>query len=179
MDKNEEIETIEEIKEEPKKEKKEKKDSKKNKQIEELQNEINSLKDKNMRVTAEMVNTLRRKDEEMSRIMKYSNESLILELLPVIDNFERALSTNNNLSDEVINYQKGINMIYNNIKNILDKFEVKEIDALGKEFDPSYHQAVMQEEKKDTPSNIVIEVMQKGYTYKDKVIRPVMVKVSK
>ena len=70
-------------------------------------------------------------------------------------------------------------MIYNSLKNILEKFEVKEIEAIDKEFDPSFHQAVMQEEKEETKENIVIEVLQKGYTYKDKVIRPAMVKVSK
>ena len=148
------------------------------KKIEELQNEVALLKDKNMRVTAEMINTIRRKEEETSRLLKYSNESLILEILPVIDNFERALSITSE-NDDVANYQKGMEMIYAGLINILNKYEVKEIDALNKEFDPSFHQAVMTEEKEGINSNIVIEVMQKGYTYKDKVIRPAMVKVSK
>ena len=69
-------------------------------------------------------------------------------------------------------------MIYNSLNQILEKFEVKEIEAIDKEFDPSYHQAVMTEKKEGTKPNIIIEVMQKGYTYKDKVIRPAMVKVS-
>ena len=170
----------EEIKEEKKAEepKEHKKEHKKDKKLEELQNEVNTLKDKNMRIAAEMVNTLRRKDEETTRLLKYSNESLITELLPVIDNFERALNVNAT-SNDVESYQKGMTMIYNSLKNILEKFEVKEIEAIGKEFDPSYHQAVMQEEKEGTKENIVIEVLQKGYTYKDKVIRPAMVKVSK
>lgn len=170
----------EEIKEEKKAEepKEHKKEHKKDKKLEELQNEINTLKDKNMRITAEMVNTLRRKDEETNRLLKYSNESLITELLPVIDNFERALNVDAKTVD-VESYQKGMTMIYNSLKNILEKFEVKEIEAIDKEFDPSYHQAVMQEEKEGTKENIVIEVLQKGYTYKDKVIRPAMVKVSK
>lgn len=170
----------EEIKEEKKTEepKEHKKEHKKDKKYEELQNEINTLKDKNMRITAEMVNTLRRKDEETNRLLKYSNESLITELLPVIDNFERALSVDAKTTD-IESYQKGMTMIYNSLKNILEKFEVKEIEAIDKEFDPSYHQAVMQEEKEGTKENIVIEVLQKGYTYKDKVIRPAMVKVSK
>lgn len=168
-----------EVKENTKKEKKSKKDDKKDKAIQELQDEIATLKDKNMRVTAEMVNTLRRKDEELGRLLKYSNESLILELLPVVDNFEIALISDDNQSAELSNYQKGVTMIYNNLKGTLEKFEVKEIDALDKEFDPTFHQAVMQEEKEGIDSNIVIEVMQKGYTYKDKVIRPAMVKVSK
>lgn len=170
----------EEIKEEKKAEepKEHKKEHKKDKKLEELQNEVNTLKDKNMRITAEMVNTLRRKDEETNRLLKYSNESLITELLPVIDNFERALNVDAKTVD-VESYQKGMTMMYNSLKNILEKFEVKEIEAIDKEFDPSYHQAVMQEEKEGTKENIVIEVLQKGYTYKDKVIRPAMVKVSK
>ena len=170
----------EEIKEEKKAEKpkEHKKEHKKDKKLEELQNEINTLKDKNMRIAAEMVNTLRRKDEETTRLLKYSNESLITELLPVIDNFERALNVDAKTTD-IESYQKGMTMIYNSLKNILEKFEVKEIEAIDKEFDPSYHQAVMQEEKEGTKENIVIEVLQKGYTYKDKVIRPAMVKVSK
>lgn len=170
----------EEIKEEKKAEepKEHKKEHKKDKKLEELQNEINTLKDKNMRIAAEMVNTLRRKDEETNRLLKYSNESLITELLPVIDNFERALNVDVTSTD-VESYQKGMTMIYNSLKNILEKFEVKEIEAIDKEFDPNYHQAVMQEEKEGTKENIVIEVLQKGYTYKDKVIRPAMVKVSK
>ena len=170
----------EEIKEEKKTEepKEHKKEHKKDKKLEELQNEISTLKDKNMRIAAEMVNTLRRKDEETNRLLKYSNESLITELLPVIDNFERALNVDAT-SNDIESYQKGMTMIYNSLKNILEKFEVKEIEAIDKEFDPSYHQAVMQEEKEGTKENIVIEVLQKGYTYKDKVIRPAMVKVSK
>lgn len=170
----------EEIKEEKKAEepKEHKKEHNKDKKLEELQNEVNTLKDKNMRIAAEMVNTLRRKDEETNRLLKYSNESLITELLPVIDNFERALNVDVTSTD-VESYQKGMTMIYNSLKNILEKFEVKEIEAIDKEFDPSFHQAVMQEEKEGTKENIVIEVLQKGYTYKDKVIRPAMVKVSK
>ena len=170
----------EEIKEEKKAEepKEHKKEHKKDKKLEELQNEINALKDKNMRIAAEMVNTLRRKDEETNRLLKYSNESLITELLPVIDNFERALNVDAT-SNDIESYQKGMTMIYNSLKNILEKFEVKEIEAIDKEFDPSFHQAVMQEEKEGTKENIVIEVLQKGYTYKDKVIRPAMVKVNK
>lgn len=172
-------EILEEVNDENKEEKKKVKKDKSKEKIEELQNEIASLKDKNMRVTAEMVNTLRRKDEEMARLLKYSNESLILEILPVIDNFERALYSNTEVSEDVSNYQKGVSMIYSSLKSILEKFEVKEIEAIDKEFDPTFHQAVMQEEAEGKDSNIVIEVMQKGYTYKDKVIRPAMVKVSK
>lgn len=172
---NEEIKE-EVVVEENKKEKKDHK-SKDKVLIEELQAQVAELTDKNMRVTAEMINTVRRKDEETSRLLKYSNEAFILELLPIIDNFERALNQNNE-SKEIANYQKGMTMIYMGLINTLNKFEVKEIDALNKEFDPSYHQAVMTDKKEGINPGIVIEVMQKGYTYKDKVVRPAMVKVS-
>ena len=171
------MENEEKIEKEDKISKKDHKNKEK-KKIEELEIEVAELKDKNMRVTAEMINTIRRKEEETARLLKYSNESLILEILPIIDNFERALSIKTDNAD-VVNYQKGMEMIYTGLINILNKYEVKEIDALNKEFDPSFHQAVMSEEKEGTNPNIVIEVMQKGYTYKDKVIRPAMVKVSK
>lgn len=176
---NEELEEVT-VTEEVKEDKKSKKDKKKDNEIEELKKKIAELEDKNIRVTADMVNTIRRKEEETVRIMKYANESIITELLVVLDNFERALVMDNeNPDDEVSSFLRGMKMIYDNFKNILEKYEVKEIDALGKEFDPNYHQAVMQAEDPDKESNIVIEVMQKGYTYKDKVIRPSMVKVNK
>ena len=177
MEKEEIIEEVEKENIEVKEEKKNKKDKNKEK-IESLEKEIEILKDKNMRVTAEMLNTARRKDEETLRLLKYKDEDLILEMLSVIDNFERALSIDNK-SEEIINYKKGMEMIYSSLINILNKYEVKEIEAMDKEFDPGFHQAVMQEEKEGTNPNIVIEVLQKGYIYKDKVIRPAMVKVSK
>lgn len=165
-------------------EKKEKK--KNNKELELLKSEIENLKlenedlkNKNIRITADMVNTVRRKDEELSRMLKFASEDLIKELLEVVDNFERALNMDDeNKSDEVSNFLKGFEMIYKSILNVLEKNEVKEIEALGLEFDPSVHQAVLTDHIEDKNINEVIEVMQKGYTYKGKVIRPSMVKVN-
>lgn len=175
----------EEIKEEEKEEKnnKSKKEDKKyeklKEEFEKLSSENKELKDKNMRITADMINTVRRKDEELSRMLKYASEDIIKELLEVVDNFERALSMDDdNKEDEVSKFLKGFEMIYKSILNILEKNEVKEIEALGKEFDPSVHQAVLTDHKDDAKENEVIEVMQKGYTYKGKVIRPAMVKVN-
>ena len=168
------------MEEEVKVEEKETKKEKKNKEkelIEALNLKVKELEDKNLRISAEMINTLRRKDEDNARVMKYANESLIEDILNVVDNFDRALNQNSN-SEDVINYQKGMQMIYDNLINILEKYEVKEIEALDKEFDPTYHQAVMTEKVDGKESNIVIEVLRKGYIYKDKVIRPAMVKVS-
>ena len=175
----------EEIKEEVKEEKnnKSKKEDKKyeklKEEFEKLSSENIELPDKNMRITADMINTVRRKDEELSRMLKYASEDIIKELLEVVDNFERALSMDDdNKEDEVSKFLKGFEMIYKSILNILEKNEVKEIEALGKEFDPSVHQAVLTDHKDDAKENEVIEVMQKGYTYKGKVIRPAMVKVN-
>ena len=166
----------EEIKVEEKETKKEKK-SKEKELIEALNLKVKELEDKNLRISAEMINSLRRKDEDNARMMKYANESLIEDILNVIDNFDRALNIESS-NEELSNYQKGMRMIYDNLVSILNKYEVKEIEALDKEFDPSFHQAVMTEKVEGKESNIVIEVLRKGYIYKDKVIRPVMVKVS-
>ena len=161
------------MEEEVKVTKKEKK-SKEKELIEALTLKVKELEDKNLRVTSEMINSNRRKDEECNRLMKYKNEDIILDLLQVIDNFERALSVKS--TDE--NYQKGFDMIYAGLRSVLDKYEVKEIECLGLEFDPSIHQAVLTDHIEGKKDNEIIEVMQKGYTYKDKVIRPAMVKVS-
>lgn len=172
MEDNKEVEVLEETKE-TKKEKK----NKYQEQIKELENKVKELEDKNIRVTAEMINSLRRKEEENNRLMKYASESLILDILSTIDNFERALLVKSDNAD-IANYQKGFDMIYNNLINTLNKYEVKEIDCENAMFDPSYHQAVMTDHVEGKKENEIIEVLQKGYTYKDKVIRPAMVKVN-
>ena len=172
----EEPELVEEVKEEKKESKKEKKNKEKE-LIEALNIKIKELEDKNIRVTAEMINTVRRKEEENARMMKYASEGLIMEILQVVDNFERALSVPSDNQD-IQNYQKGFKMIYDNLINILNKEEVKEIECLGTEFDANLHQAVMTDHVDGKKENEIIEVLQKGYTYKDKVIRPAMVKVN-
>lgn len=172
----ENIEVVEEVKEEKKENKKEKK-NKYQEIIKNLEDKVKELEDKNIRVTAEMVNSLRRKEEENNRLMKYASESLILDILSTIDNFERALSVKSDNKD-VQNYQKGFDMIYQNLINTLNKYDVKEIECLGHDFDPSFHQAVMTDHVEGKKENEIIEVLQKGYTYKDKVIRPAMVKVN-
>ena len=166
----------EKIKVEEKETKKEKK-SKEKELIDALNLKVKELEDKNLRISAEMINSLRRKDEDNARVMKYANESLIIDLLTTIDNFERALNIETS-NEDITNYQKGMKMIYDSLINTLSKYEVSVIDALDKEFDPTYHQAVMTEKVEGKNSGIVIEVLQKGYIYKDKVIRPAMVKVS-
>ena len=150
------------------------------KQIEKLELALKEEQAKSMRIQAEMLNFKKRKEDEVASFYKYCNEDLIEELLPVIDNFERAIQmdTSEDTSDEVKRFLEGFKMIYSNLVSILNKEEVKEIEASGIEFDPNYHQAVLTEHDETKPSGVVLEVLQKGYTYKDKVIRPAMVKVN-
>lgn len=141
--------------------------------------EIASLQDKVLRLTADMQNMKRRSEEEMAKICKYDGEKIILELLPVIDNFERAIMLDDrDLTDELSKFLSGFKMIYTSILNIFNNLEVKEIDCKGLEFDPTKMEAVLTEKDENLPANVVIEVLQKGYMYKDKVIRVAMVKVN-
>lgn len=151
----------------------------KNIEIENLNNQISALKEALLRNQADLQNYKRRKEEEAEKVLKYKNEDLIKELLTIVDNFERAIKMDDNdLSDEVSKFLAGFKLIYTNTVNILTKFEVKEINAEGVEFDPSYHHAVLTDHDENKPSGVVLEVLQKGYLYKDRVIRPAMVKVN-
>lgn len=144
-----------------------------------LKDKIKELEEKLVRSQAELINYKKRKDDETSRMLKYSEEGIISDLLPIIDNFERAIQMDdNNLEDEVSRFLSGFKMIYSQAVGVLEKFEVKEIDCLGKEFDPNNSQAVLTGKDDTKEKGVVLEVLQKGYTYKDKVIRPAMVKVN-
>ena len=158
------------------------KKGKKDKMQEELTKlnaKIKELEEKNLREKAELINYRKRKEEEVIRMMKYCNEELIKEILPTLDNFERAIDMDDeNLDDEVSKFLAGVKMIYANLINVLEKFEVKAIDGKNKPFDPTYHNAVMTDKVEGMEPGMVIEVLQKGYMLKDKVIRPAMVRVS-
>ncbi len=144
-----------------------------------LAEENAKLNEKLLRVMAEMQNMKRRNDEEISKLCKYDGEKLITKILPIVDNFERAIMLDDrDLSDEVSKFLSGFKMIYTNLISILNELEVKEIDCKGLEFDPNKMEAVLTDSNKELPSNVVLEVLQKGYTYKDKVIRVAMVKVN-
>ena len=151
------------------------KKDKKIEEIEKLKQEVAEEKNKRMRIQAEMMNIKKRSDDTLAMYRKYANEDILKSLLPIVDNFERALSMENEENQEFL---KGFAMIYTNILNILEANEVKEIISLNETFDPEVHQAVLTEKSEDVESGIVIEVLQKGYKYKDKVLRPAMVKVS-
>lgn len=170
--------------EEPKEEKEKKALFGKKKKIEELEEEIVKLKEevaanKNayFKAYADTENLKKRLQAESENVRKYRIQSFAMEILPVLDNLERALDVK--VDDQnVKNYAKGFEMIYQQLVSILEKEGVKEIDALDKPFDPNYHQALMQEPKEGVESGMVIEVLQKGYMLKDRVLRATLVKVS-
>ena len=136
--------------------------------------EIKELKDRYLRLQADFVNYKNRVEKEKERIYLYSKEDLFIEILPIIDNFERALE-NNEVND---GFYEGVEMIYNQLIEMLKSNDLNEIECLGKSFDPNFHHAVFMEEVEGVEEGIVLEVLQKGYILKDKVLRPSMVKVS-
>jgi len=169
-----------EIKEKTKENKKEKKHDSKKEELEIIKNKIIELEDKNVRLQAEFMNYRTRTENEITNMFKYEGENTIKELLEVVDDFERAIKMDDNdLTDEVSNFLKGFKMIYTRIITILDKLEVKAVEVEGKEFDPNFAEAVLTEHDENKPENVVLEVLKKGYMYKDKLIRPAMVKVNK
>ena len=150
-----------------------------NDEIELLGKRIKELEEALLRNQAELMNYKKRKDEETNRILKYAEEDILKGFLPILDNFERAIGMDNdNMDDEVSKFLEGFKLMYKQIKDLLGKFEVKEIDALDKEFDPAVEQAVIMDKDEDKESGVVLEVLQKGYMYKDRVLRTAMVKVN-
>ena len=140
---------------------------------------IKELEDELLRSKAEFINYRKRLEDEQARLLKFCNEDLIKEVLPILDNFERAISMDDtNLDDEVSKFLSGFKMIYCNFVNILKNYGVIEIDGNNKPFDPVYHEAIMTEKREGVEPGMVLEVLQKGYILKGKVIRPAMVKVS-
>lgn len=165
----------EEIKEEEKVKKEKPKKPKVNKELEKLKEEKTLLNDKCLRVQAELANVLRRTSEEKEKLLKYDGEEFIKSVLPIIDDFERAIEMDTTTDEK---YLSGFKLIYANLLKTLEKFEVKEIACLGQEFDPYKMEAVLKDSIIEEEPNVVLAVLQKGYTYKDKVIRPAMVKVN-
>ena len=136
--------------------------------------------DRYLRVCAEFDNYKKRAQRQMEDHKKFSNTALIKDLLPVVDNLERALAASNgNASTTEACMAEGVEMTLNEIKNILEKYNVTPIESLGEPFDPNYHDAMMQAESEEYPENTVIQELQKGYMLHDRVIRPAMVVVSK
>ncbi|SFO10115.1 molecular chaperone GrpE [Eubacterium pyruvativorans] len=130
--------------------------------------------EKYMRLMADFQNYKRRTEKEKAEVFSYANEKIVTELLSVLDNFERALAQES--ADE--KYAEGMELIFRQMSDVLTKAGLAEIDAVGKEFDPNFHHAVMTDDNADFESGQVTAVLQKGYTLHDKVIRPAMVRVN-
>ena len=143
-----------------------------------LKSELEKANDRYLRLQAEYANFRRRTDEEKTKIYRLGNERLIVELLPILDNFGRAME-NMAENDVSKSYLEGVEMIRKSFLQVLEKEGLECIEACGKNFDPESHHAVLTEESEDKTPGIILEELQKGYKLKDKMIRPTMVKVSK
>ena len=176
-DENEEIvaEAVEETEKETKNEVSE--TDKLKEEIEKLKAELEESKNAYYKAYADTENTRRRLQNEFEKNNKYKLQDFGKEVLPIIDNLERALQASKD-SDELKNYAKGFEMIYMQLVEALKKQGIEEIDCLNKDFDANYHHAIMQEAREGVESGIVIEVLQKGYMLKDRILRPALVKVS-
>ena len=148
-----------------------------NGEVEELKAKLDEMENRYLRLRADFDNFRRRTQAEREANEKYRSQSLINDLLPLVDNFERALKIEAT-NEQAQSILQGMEMVYKGIISALEKEGVEEIEAVGKEFDPHIHQAVMTAEDENYGSNIVVEEFQKGYKLKDRVIRPSMVKVN-
>ena len=140
-----------------------------------LSDDDNEYKEKYQRLLADFTNFKKREEKARADFKKFASSNLIEELLPVLDNFDRALKD----QDEEDSFVKGIMMTRDSLWKVLEKEGLEEIESDGVEFDPNFHHAFQTEENEDFKSNYIIETYQKGYKLNDRVIRPSMVKVAK
>ena len=148
-------------------------------EIARLTEENNNLVEKVKLAQAELINYRKRKDEETANLLKYANQDLILEIISVVDNFERAIKLDdNNLTDDISKFLAGFKMMYASLTETLKRFGVEEINRVGQIFDPSQEQALLTDCVEDAEDEVVLEVLLKGYKLKDRVIRPASVKIN-
>jgi len=143
-----------------------------------IKKENATLKETNLRLQAEFQNYKRRTEKEKTEIYKYANEKIVVEMLAVMDNLDRALDSISHNADDHQNVLNGVEMIKKSFEELLDKEGVQVIASVDQPFDPNMHHAVMTEEKEGCDADVVIEEFQKGYKLGEKVVRPSMVKVS-
>ena len=146
--------------------------------IKKLEAELQEWKNSYTRKLAEFQNFTKRKENEVAEMKKFASEGIIVKLLDNVDNLERAVDA----SKESQNFDsliEGVNMILNNLKNLLTEEGVEEIEVAGKEYNPYEHKAMITENKEELDDNVVVQVFQKGYKMKGKVVRPAMVTVNK
>ena len=163
---------------EEKEKKEKKKKSKDNEEIENLKQQVLDLQSKLMYSQAELINFRKRTDERIEELLKYKNEELLEDLTDMIENLDRATKVKAE-SEESKKIQTGIELVNRQFKDILSKYGVVEIEAIGYPFDPNYMEAMLVENDDTKPDEMVLEVLRKGYKYKDRVLRHAMVKVNK
>ena len=145
--------------------------------VQSLENEVNKFKELALRKAAEFENYKRRTENDQLNLIKYAAESLIIKLLPIVDDLERSLA---HMTDEtdVNKIKEGIQLIYNKFMKTLNEQGVEKLDSVGKPFDVDYHEAVMQRPDDSVPLHTVLEELETGYKFKDRVIRHAKVIVS-
>jgi len=136
-------------------------------------------KDKYVRLLAEFDNMRKRHEREKERLIKYAHEEVIVECLKLYDDLERSLVAFKSKEGADANLVKGLEMVFNNMKELMTKYEVKPIECVGKLFDPNTQEVLMQQETTEFPDNVVMEELGKGYTLGGKVVRTAKVKVAK
>lgn len=146
--------------------------------IQKLEAELQEWKNSYTRKLAEFQNFTKRKENEVAEMRKYASEEIVVKLLDNIDNLERAVDASKE-SQNFDSLVEGVNMILNNLKHLLTEEGVEEIEAAGKEYNPYEHKAMITENKEELDDNVVVQVFQKGYKMKGKVVRPAMVTVNK
>ena len=146
--------------------------------IKKLEAELQEWKNSYTRKLAEFQNFAKRKENEVAEMRKYASEEIVVKLLDNIDNLERAVDASKE-SQNFDSLVEGVNMILNNLKHLLTEEGVEEIEAAGKEYNPYEHKAMITENKEELDDNVVVQVFQKGYKMKGKVVRPAMVTVNK
>ena len=145
--------------------------------VDKLEEELKQSEDKYLRLYAEFENFKRRKNKEIETNNVYKSQKVITEILPSLDNLERALQVESD-NEEIKSLLKGVEMGYEGLLNVLKSEGVELIETENAQFDPNYHHAVMQEEDSKKESGAILDTFQKGYKLKDRVIRPAMVKVN-
>lgn len=145
--------------------------------VDKLEEELKQSEDKYLRLYAEFENFKRRKNQEIETNNMYKSQKVITEILPSLDNLERALQVESD-NEEIKSLLKGVEMVYEGLLNALKAEGVELIETENAQFDPNYHHAVMQEEDSEKESGAILDTFQKGYKLKDRVIRPAMVKVN-
>jgi len=144
-----------------------------------LKNNIQNLEEKLKSSQAELINYRKRKDEEVLNKLKFANQDIIMDILPVLDNFERAIKLQKSDDANLSKFLDGFKMLYNTLNETLKRYGVEEIDCLGKEFDPNFQEAMLIDKDETQENNTVLEVLIKGYILKGRVIRAASVKVNK